>query len=110
MGAIYLAAEKLRYSPCGEKLLIIYSDMQQNTKYMSVNAMIHEKKKVLARLRIDGMMPDLTGVKVHVMGVTGEGLSIGDWGRMKEFWEDFFKETNAQLQCYRLDRSINLRK
>lgn len=86
-----------------EKLLVIFSDMIEQSKAydFSRDALTAERiSQIIAREKSGGRLPDLRGVDVCVVGAgaaTSGGLSPEKLVALREFWIQYFKAAGASL-------------
>lgn len=101
-GALYLAGIIFSGDP-GEKKLVILSDMR-NTTYVNLESPSSIDEKMLVNVEKAGLIPDLKGVKVWVMGVSSCGKDVKYWLSLKKFWEEFFTKSGASLLSFSMER------
>jgi hypothetical protein len=93
-----------RRLPNGDRQLLILSDMIEDShtdipSLTCVNVGTPEQNRhVLARLRSQGRLPDLSYVEVQVLGAGAKNSRNG--ACRESFWRAFFDATNAQLDVY----------
>lgn len=93
MGAIY-AASKILLSFEKEKILVIISDMIEDSEYNLINLKEEDFERVIKKEFKSGRIPNLNGVTVYIVTV---GLdSAGEFYRLMNFWEKYFKMANAK--------------
>ena len=59
----------------------------------------------LSELKNSGMMPDMRGISVYVMGVTTQGLTPKVWEGMRRFYARYFSMAGARLVSYEITRN-----
>jgi hypothetical protein len=100
LGSLVLAAEIFGQNADSKKVLVILSDMRQETRALdlespsaalSFNDICKGKKLGVT---------NLNGVQVRVMGVDGVGRSLSSWERLRNFWTDYFHASGATLEGY----------
>ena len=102
LGAVNLTAI-LFSQRTGKKNLIIFSDMRQCTKELNLeNQQKINAAKTLTKM--EGLVPNLAGVKVICLGVHSAGKSPLYWMSLKEFWADFFRKAKAELEIFSMER------
>jgi hypothetical protein len=104
------AGDDIRQSKARSKVVVIYSDMLENSTITSFYASNAVRKidhtKELALVEKAGMFADFGGAKVYVMGaglVSEQGKAKGVYRdpkmmqELKTFWTEWFKRSNAEL-------------
>lgn len=107
VGAVYHASLLLR-GKSSEKWLIILSDMRNSTKELDIeNVPEIERDKCLSQLGAKGLIPNLTGVSVAVLGVhtTGKAINPIYYQSLENFWRGFFEKAQAEVVTYQADAS-----
>lgn len=95
MGAIYTAGKIFERSPEREKILVLLSDMiEESDRYNFRKDGLSDSriKQIINKEKI----PNLKGVKVFVVGA--KAPSRDRFERIESFWTAFFKHGNADLQ------------
>ncbi|RLI68592.1 hypothetical protein DRO91_08830 [Candidatus Heimdallarchaeota archaeon] len=87
-----------------KKVLIIISDMKQFKNNINPQTLAENGDRILQKLKSEGLIPDLSGVDVYVMGASTAGLDARTWLGIKRFWTNYFKAANANLKCYTIQR------
>lgn len=85
----------------GKKYLFLFSDMLHS--YIDFNLekqKIDDKfiEKTIEKLKKEDMLPDLTNVKIYVVGAKAKDDYT--YNQIKKFWQRIFNECNAQLVHY----------
>jgi hypothetical protein len=78
---------------CPDRRLIIASDMieqQPDCDFTSQNLTPARCRQIVAELRADHDIPDLTGVTVWVVCSTGQGVSAERIAAIRRFWTSYF--------------------
>jgi hypothetical protein len=103
LSTLYDIAEEARAYPGSETTLVIFSDMLQATSDINMEgaARVPPDDWIESR-RLDGRLPDLSGVCVVVVGAR---VDTPDAQLVKVFWKRYFSATGAVL----LDRNYSLR-
>jgi hypothetical protein len=107
IGAVYHASLLLR-GKSSEKWLVILSDMRNSTKELDIENMPEiDGEKSLNQLGAKGLIPNLTGVHVAVLGVhtTGKTISPIYYQSLENFWRGFFESAHAEVVAYQTDTS-----
>lgn len=80
----------------GKKMLVVFSDMRQNTGDLDI-----ESQPILdAKKRAQIVPNDLHGVQIYALGVDGAGLNIASWHSLRQFWTKYFLEAGAELSAF----------
>jgi hypothetical protein len=105
LGAMLVAAQYFEESPGkGRKLLVIFSDMRQSTRVLDFEHGLPQTQDALRQVATGGLMADLCGVEVRVLGVDASGVSIAYWQNLRGFWTAYFRDAGASLQSYSILR------
>ncbi len=103
---IYLFARLLNEQRGRRKVLVILSDMRQFAKEISEDMIAQSGEKIIAKLKAEGLIPDMKGIDIYVMGASTAGMSIEKWKKLERFWTSFFSQTGASLKCYDIGRQL----
>ena len=90
---LYLQAHKDR-----KRILVILSDMieeDSHWRFQKVKWTPALREKILAHEKGLGLLPDLSGVDVYVVGARGPRISVTQ--NIRFFWEEYFKDSHAVL-------------
>jgi hypothetical protein len=95
IATLHTAAERVRDGGGRQTTLVVLSDMLQCTRdfCMERTGVVPDSEWILAQ-KGQGLMPDLSGVCVSVVGAdatTPQGV------RVREFWESYFQAAGADL-------------
>jgi hypothetical protein len=107
IGAVYHASLLLR-GKSAEKWIIILSDMRNSTKEFDIeNVPEIDREKNLSQLGAKGLIPNLTGVNVAILGVhtTGKAVRPLYYQSLENFWRAFFEKAHAEVVTYQTDAS-----
>lgn len=107
-GALKLAASIFESAADGNKTLLILSDMRQSTKEVDfeTQATIDTSKIMLEVTRSQLLIP-LPGVDVFVFGVDGAGRSLSYWDGLRDFWKEYFRQSQGRLRLFSPSRSMD---
>lgn len=86
-----------------EKVLIIFSDMIEDSKAFDFEREEFTPQRIKDIIDSENSragLPDLSGVKVYVVGARATKGGINQFYKIKEFWAEYFKMTGAQLVDY----------
>jgi hypothetical protein len=101
LGAFLVASELFAKTPgSSRKVLIVLSDMRQHTRALDLEspALIPEFARCGdARM---GLIADLPGVEVHILGVDGAGKTLKYWLSLKKWWQSYFLRSKAVVVDY----------
>ncbi|MEI9475070.1 MAG: hypothetical protein WCO26_00625 [Deltaproteobacteria bacterium] len=103
--AIFMYAKILREQEAKLKNLIFFSDMRQCSQGINEEAIVKIGDQVVARLKGDGLIPNMKGIDVWCMGVSPNGLNVFQYQKIENFWRTFFSAAQANLRCYDIGRS-----
>ena len=104
-----LAKDLIGKAETTERTLLIFSDMLENsrtTTFFSKGQIRQlDPDAELAKVRKAGMIPDLSGVRIYVIGAgwLQDGSLYQDAGRLgalRTFWEKFFAAAGATLEGF----------
>lgn len=87
-------------NPNTAKKLVVLSDMRHVGQGINF-----EKAEGLARIQIidikaRGLIPNLQGAKIWILGVHTNGISAIHWRKLNDFWTDYLGQASAQLVVY----------
>jgi hypothetical protein len=104
LGALLVASETFgKTSPNSKKILVVYSDMRQETHTLNLEGLVALRvDSTIADLQRRGLLADLTGVTVYVLGADSAGRQISQWRALTQFWTAYFKKVGARLRGYSL--------
>jgi len=80
------------------KMLIIMSDMIEDSysyNFENEDLTSEKIKSIINQRKRDGLIPNLQGVKVYVVGA--QARTLKKFLQIKDFWMNYFKETGAIL-------------
>ena len=107
IGALFLAKQELDAKTASEKVLVIFSDMRNSTRELSVD----EPSKVayFSRALQHGKVPvaDLQGIDAYVMGSNSACRSVGYWYQLRDSWTLYFKDAGANMRSYTVLRETD---
>lgn len=103
--ALSQAAELLSRYPTGKRTVVILSDMIEQSSLRDFTGLTEtEIDPLLDRLAERHRLPDLSGTRVLVAGITdggaGGNLSADAVLTVKRFWSRFFEKAGARLAWY----------
>jgi hypothetical protein len=101
---LYMFGHLLQERQGMARKLILLSDMLQFTKDVTPEKIALEGDTVLKSLKAEGLIPDMTGIEVYVMGASTAGVDPKTWRGVKGFWVRYFEKTGACLKTYSIQR------
>lgn len=101
---LYMFSHLLHERQGMRKRLIVLSDMLQFSKEITPARIASRGDRVLEQLRADGLVPDMSGIEIYVMGASTAGIDARTWTGVKRFWVRYFKEAGAYLKSYSIQR------
>lgn len=99
-------ADTLNGDRAKHKRIILHSDMVQNSDIISFykSEDLGRAQALMGRVKNEGLLPELSGVRVYVTGTGGSGTGgdITDKSarRIEGFWRAYFNEARAELRFY----------
>jgi hypothetical protein len=111
LGCMLLAGELFRNEQGATKMLVVYSDMRNTTDGVNFETARNiDAQTTLTEFKQRGLLPDLQGVEVKVLGADASGLNKSQWNRVKQFWEAYLIAAGANIAEYSpLDEGLALR-
>ena len=94
-GAIYTASLYLSDKK-GKKILVVLSDMIEENDHWRFNKVKWTptlEQKILSREEKLGLVPNMHGIEVYVIGARGNSLEVMQ--NIRHFWEAYFKKAGA---------------
>jgi hypothetical protein len=83
------------------RVVVFYSDMRHATPGLDLESpAIIRADEVLTAVQRHGLLADLSGVAVYVLGADAAGKRVGQWESLKQFWAAYFKKAGANLLSY----------
>lgn len=101
---LYLFSQLLQERSDLDKKLIIISDMLEFSGSFTPHKIASKGGSILEELKVQGLIPDMKGIDVYVLGASTAGLNPIVWAKVRCFWSRFFKEAGANLKCYMVQR------
>lgn len=103
LSTLHDVSEELRAYPNTKAILYLFSDMLQSNGDIDMEGLRRMPPKGwIDRAASDGRLPDLRGLCVVVVGAR---VDTESGQRVKDFWDDYFRKTGAEL----LDSNYGLR-
>ncbi len=80
---------------------MMLSDMRHNAGGLSLKAgAATTVDGLIADARTKGLIADLKGDEVYVMGVDNAGQDVTEWNRLREIWKSYFNDSGARVKRY----------
>lgn len=106
--AIVDTIEQLSFITGGRNLdLYLLTDGREDTAIDIEHMPIVDVPKSMKRLTEKGLIPSLTGTRVHMLGVGVRGKTSSYVSSLRDFWRTFFLASGATLETFRIDRTIS---
>lgn len=99
LGAIKFSEKVLKSFPQSRKILVILSDMIEDSHNYNFNNEILNSariKKIIEMERAKKNLPDLSNVKIFIVGANAPTTT--KYNQIQEFWLKYFEETGAWLE------------
>jgi hypothetical protein len=98
LASLQIAERVFRSFSQPRKILVVFSDMIEDSRYYNFNTENLTDTRINNIIRTEkenNRLPDLKDVKVYVAGATHK--DIKKFGRIKDFWFEYFNSCNAKL-------------
>jgi len=106
-GGLIVAAELFNQTPSAGKVLVIFSDMRHETGALDLEGpRVLSADRLLAKVERQGLLAELRGVEIHVLGVDSAGKSVAYWNSLRDFWNAYFQRARASLKTYSILRDL----
>lgn len=101
LGGLLIAADLFhRRLTASKPVLIIFSDMRQETAKLDLVIPSNSTERILSQLKQEGAIANLQGVEVQVLGVDAAGWTTFRWNALRAFWTHYFELSGAKLQSF----------
>jgi hypothetical protein len=105
--SLRLAEEKFKQYPNDRKIIVIFSDMLEWCNGVDFEKNFSQEfNEIVNKMKKNAPLPNLEGIEVYIVSKATKSKS-SKYYAIKEFWENFFKETKATLIQY--DTEMNFR-
>jgi hypothetical protein len=94
----------LKDGTIGTKRLIVLSDMRQVGRGYNFERHIDDPASLVKKVQQEGLIPDLTGVQVWMLGVHTAGIDERQWRRLYDFWNLYNEKSGSELKTFSPDR------
>jgi hypothetical protein len=89
------------------KTIWISSDMMNESPNFNMLALLPAgPKKMIERVKANGLIVPLAGYRIYVIGASPAGLSPQTWNALRTFWTMYFREAGAKLVSYSAECSV----
>jgi hypothetical protein len=107
LGAALLASQIVELCKPRSPLIVFLSDMRQSGKGVDLeHAPRIETERELKRARELGLVANLNGASVYVLGANSSGRTVLYWQSLRRFWEEYFRAAGADLRAFTSLREI----
>jgi hypothetical protein len=107
LGAALLASQLVESRKPRNPSIVFLSDMRQSGKEIDLEHSSRiEPNKDLNRARQLGLVANLKGVSVYVLGAHSAGRTALYWQSLQKFWEEYFRAAGADLRAFTALREI----
>lgn len=103
-GALKLAS--LLMPESRQKKLIIFSDMRHNANGIDIESPAFIKNQIIDEVQKKGLIPDLKGLEVYILGVHSFGKESKYYQSLKDFWQEYFRRSGAAVRAYSMEREV----
>jgi hypothetical protein len=93
--------------PNETKRLVVLSDMRQVGRGYNFERIIDDPVSRVKKINQEGLIPDLSGVQVWVLGAHTAGMDERLWRKLREFWTQYLKKAGAELKAFSPDRRFS---
>lgn len=104
LDGLFLVSQVLSEQDAERRVLVVLSDMQSNSEALSVSDIAKDPKKSLIKVRDEGLIPDLKGIEVYIMGVSSACMPVKQWRKLVIFWKEFFRLSGCTLRKFGMER------
>ncbi len=98
VGGIFLFGKILKEQPHKEKSLVLLSDMRPASGGLNGRAIAERGDAILAQMKANGLVADLRGTNVYVMGFSPVGLTLPAYKSLEAFWRGFFETSGCNVR------------
>jgi hypothetical protein len=103
LGALLVGSEILHKEPRAKNIILIYSDMRHSTRALNLETpLLLQEDASMRALDQQGLIANLTGVSVYVLGADADREPVSQWKALNQFWTVYFQKTGANLRAYSL--------
>jgi hypothetical protein len=107
LGALVMASQVFEPKEGHRNVLVIFSDMRHETRSLNFSRLaVVPVQSTLGKIERGGLIPDLNGIDVYVLGVDAAGKSVGYWNSLRDFWLAYFGKAGAKVRAYSMLRDL----
>ena len=107
LGSLLLSNQILEQSRDKKKILVILSDMRQDTEELRLEQSVPaEPNAIIAALKRRQLIGNLQRTRIFALGVDNSGKDLGYRNRLREFWFAYFKSSGIQAEEYSTLREV----
>lgn len=107
IGAIFLASALMK-SSMQDNNIIVLSDMRHINKDLDLESpKVIDFNAAIDRIKNQGLIPQLNGLKVLCAGVTPGGSSPQYYQSLKKFWQVFFRDAGVKELIFTMERRFD---
>jgi hypothetical protein len=107
LSSLQIAERVFKSYPQQRKILVVFSDMIEDSKqYNFENDILSDKNtlRIINNEKSANLIPDLANVKIYIVGAFHSNTN--KYNRIKDFWLKYFKTTGASLQSHNYGASL----
>jgi hypothetical protein len=107
LGGLLVAGDLFKQTPHARNILIIFSDMRQQTLALALESRgAIPADRLLAKVEEERLLAVLQGVEVYILGVDSAGKSVAYWTELRDFWTAYFRRAGADVKIYSVLRDV----
>jgi hypothetical protein len=107
LGGLLVAGELFKQTPHARKILVIFSDMRQQTPSLALESRgAIPADRLLSKVEQERLLAVLHGVEVYILGVDSAGKSVAYWSELRDFWTAYFRRAGADVKTYSVLRDV----
>lgn len=107
LGALVMSSQVFEPKAGHRNVLVIFSDMRHETRSLNLaRLLVIPVQPTLGKVERGGLVADLNGIEVYVLGVDAAGKSVGYWNSLRDFWQAYFGKAGAKVRAYSMLREV----
>jgi hypothetical protein len=107
LGALVMSSQVFEPKEGHRNVLVIFSDMRHETRSLNLAKLpVVAVQSTLGKIERGGLVANLNGVEVYVLGVDAAGKSVGYWNSLRDFWLTYFGKAGAKVRVYSMLRDL----
>src|ERR1700674_2351935 len=107
LGALVMSSKVFEPREGHRNVLVIFSDMRHETRSLNLARLaVVPVQSTLSEIERGGLVADLNGIEVYVLGVDAAGKSVGYWTSLRDFWLAYFGKAGAKVRLYSMLRDL----